>query len=145
LNILVPVDGSAPALCAVRLVVRLRQAGLLGETVLAHIDAPLYVYETLAAPPAPVLERLSGIRSRNVLGEAGALLEAAGVPAQQRAARGEVVQELLSLAAEARSDLIVMGTRGLGPLRGALLGSISQEILRRSAIPVTIVALPASA
>lgn len=45
---------------------------------------------------------------------------------------------LLSYAERAGSDLIVMGNRGLGALRG-LLGSVSFTVLRSAPIPVLIV------
>jgi nucleotide-binding universal stress UspA family protein len=34
---------------------------------------------------------------------------------------------------------IVMGARGMGPMRGALLGSVSQSVLQKAKVPVTIV------
>jgi nucleotide-binding universal stress UspA family protein len=43
------------------------------------------------------------------------------------------------LAHESRgADLLVMGSRGRGPLRSALLGSVSRYVVRRTACPVVI-------
>ncbi|MFJ8471273.1 universal stress protein [Kitasatospora sp. NPDC094011] len=42
-------------------------------------------------------------------------------------------------AASHRAALLVLGSRGLGTLRGFLVGSVSQEVLRRSACPVVLV------
>ncbi|MFC7061416.1 universal stress protein [Halobacillus seohaensis] len=36
-------------------------------------------------------------------------------------------------------DLIVMGTRGVGRVKGAILGSVSYNVLQSTVIPVTIV------
>ena len=53
--------------------------------------------------------------------------------------------EVLIRAAELRdADEIVVGCRGLGRLRGAL-GSVSQELLRDAACPVTVVSRDAAA
>lgn len=52
---------------------------------------------------------------------------------------GEVPAESIDLYAEGHdADLIVMGSRGLGAIRGAF-GSVSKGVLHRTAIPVLIV------
>jgi nucleotide-binding universal stress UspA family protein len=38
-----------------------------------------------------------------------------------------------------QADLVVVGSRGLGSVRGALLGSVSAEVLRHSHCPVAVV------
>ncbi|MFF7993548.1 universal stress protein [Kitasatospora xanthocidica] len=46
--------------------------------------------------------------------------------------------EALEDAAD-RADLLVLGSRGLGAVRGFLVGSVSQEVLRRAGCPVVLV------
>lgn len=48
--------------------------------------------------------------------------------------RGDPVEALLEAAAGA--DLIVIGSRGYGPIRGVLLGSVSMDVLRSASCPV---------
>jgi len=52
---------------------------------------------------------------------------------------GPPAEAILDVAETRKSDLIVMGSRGLGPLAGALLGSQSQKVVRHAACPVLIV------
>jgi nucleotide-binding universal stress UspA family protein len=47
-------------------------------------------------------------------------------------------RELLQAAEEHQADLIVVGARGLGPIRGLLLGSVSLWIARHSTRPVLV-------
>jgi nucleotide-binding universal stress UspA family protein len=60
MKILVPVDGSEPALDAVRHALRLRRAGLQASFVLATVQEPTFLYEMILAPDAEVLERVTG-------------------------------------------------------------------------------------
>ena len=39
-------------------------------------------------------------------------------------------------------DLIIMGTRGRGKFQRALLGSVSEDVILRSSVPVTVVTRP---
>jgi nucleotide-binding universal stress UspA family protein len=46
---------------------------------------------------------------------------------------------LLKQIAEGQHDLVVMGSRGRGAVRSALLGSVSHHVLHHSDVPVLIV------
>ena len=43
------------------------------------------------------------------------------------------------MADSERSDMIIMGSRGLGLFKGALIGSVSQKVVEEAKIPVMIV------
>lgn len=49
------------------------------------------------------------------------------------------VEALLQVAEARQAEVIAVGHGGRGPLRGALLGSITYEIVHRSTIPVLVV------
>ena len=46
---------------------------------------------------------------------------------------------VLSVAKKYKADLIVMGSRGLGPLKGLFMGSVSSYVVTYSGCPVLIV------
>src|SRR5215207_7534542 len=52
---------------------------------------------------------------------------------------GAVDLEIVALAEELQADLIVMGSRGLGGVRRALMGSVSDSVVRHAHCPVLVV------
>ncbi len=52
---------------------------------------------------------------------------------------GTVYEAIIRLATKENADLIIMGSRGLGLFRGALIGSQSQKVIEHSNIPVMVV------
>ena len=56
--------------------------------------------------------------------------------------RGDPVQKLLE-AAEMGIDLLVLGSRGFGPVMRLLIGSVSSRVIREAACPVLVVPRPA--
>jgi nucleotide-binding universal stress UspA family protein len=53
--------------------------------------------------------------------------------------RGRPERELVHLSEELGAGLIVMGSRGLGGVRRALMGSVSDSVVRHAHCPVLIV------
>jgi nucleotide-binding universal stress UspA family protein len=66
--------------------------------------------------------------------------EALGVKAGGRVVCGDAVEEILRAALELRSDVIAMTTRKLSNFARADAGSIAEEVLWRSRLPVLLVA-----
>lgn len=71
---------------------------------------------------------------------AHAYLRERGIDSAMRIAHGDPAQEILDAALVAPYDVIVMGSRGFGPLKGALLGSVSREVIRGAPCGVLVVA-----
>lgn len=74
-----------------------------------------------------------------VLCEAMKLAEGRGVTARPELLVGYPAKQLLRLASEIEADLIVIGSRGLGRVKSAILGSTSREVLARADRPVLVV------
>ena len=58
---------------------------------------------------------------------------------------GDAAEEILKVVGEQPIDLICMGARGRGRVTGALLGSVSSAVLRRSPVPVIVLHPPQEA
>jgi nucleotide-binding universal stress UspA family protein len=67
-------------------------------------------------------------------------IDGAGATAAQAHLRmGRADEEIVELAQSIDAGLIVMGSRGQGRLRRALVGSVSESVVRHAHCPVTIV------
>lgn len=139
MKILVPVDGSELALDAVRHALQLRREGLKASFVLATVQEPTYLYEMVLAPDAEVLAHVSGAVGARALQGAEALFHTDGVAFEREIGSGFPAPTLMQIAERHGCDAIVIGARGRGALRSALLGSVSQAVLHASTVPVTIV------
>lgn len=139
MKILVPVDGSEHALDAVRHALHLVHEGLQATFVLATVQEPTYVYEMVLAPDAEVLERVTGAVGGRALEAAEALFDRAGVPFATEIGTGQPAATLIEIAERLGCEAIVIGARGMGAVRSALLGSVSLAVLHASRLPVTVV------
>jgi nucleotide-binding universal stress UspA family protein len=81
-----------------------------------------------------------GVRTGRELLEAAAKAAAErGIAAETRLEDGAPVEAILHLARELAPDLIVMGTHGRRGLTRLVLGSTTESVLHRSAVPVLVV------
>ncbi len=78
--------------------------------------------------------------SRRVLEtEAEKVREAGGTVAQAHLRMGKAAAEIVDLAEELSVGLVVVGSRGLGGIKRALVGSVSDSVVRHAHCPVVVV------
>ncbi len=138
-KILLPVDGSADALAAVRHA--LRWAAGLGEAgfVLANVQEPASLYEVVVAHDAERIAALKREAGADLLRSAEALLDAAGVTYESEVAAGAPEHLIVELCERYGCDAIVMGAQGQGATpESDGLGSVALAVLRASPVPVTV-------
>ncbi|MEY4737628.1 MAG: hypothetical protein RL302_1947 [Pseudomonadota bacterium] len=139
MKILLPVDGSELSLEAVRFAVRLLKDGLQGTAVLANVQEPATLYELIVAHDPEVIDRVSAEAGLHTLASAQALLDAAGISYECEVAKGDPAHTIVDISERFGCDMIVMGARGASALRSAMMGSVSNEVLHASGVPVVIV------
>jgi len=139
-NILLPVDGSENALRAVRDFITKRdwyQAPV--ELHLLNVQLPIASGLVKSFISHSQLESYYRDEGLTALAQARSLLDDAGVRYHHHIGVGELAKTVLEYAREKTSDLIIMGTRGRGALKGALLGSVASRVLHEAQIPVLLV------
>jgi nucleotide-binding universal stress UspA family protein len=139
MKILLPFDGSAPALEAVRFAIRLAGDGLNTSVVLANVQEHASLYELMVAHDPQVIEQVSADAGANTLKPAQTLLEEAGIAFETEVSTGDPANTLVDILENYGCDLVVMGASGISTLRSALLGSVSNELLHAAGVPVMIV------
>jgi len=68
-----------------------------------------------------------------------AVFEQEHLPYTLKVAIGDPATEIIEIAAKEQADLIVIGSRGLGTIKGVFLGSVSQKVISHATCPVMIV------
>jgi nucleotide-binding universal stress UspA family protein len=148
-RILLATDGSEDAKLAARTAVELAQkTGSLLHVVYVGGEG---FYETplveLATSEATSIAReysdlLSDIErtERELLDEeVDKVLSAGGTVAQAHLSMGKAAPEIVAVAEEIGAGLIVMGSTGRGGIRRALLGSVSESVIKHAHCPVLVV------
>jgi nucleotide-binding universal stress UspA family protein len=150
-KILLATDGSSEAELATQTAVDLARMSD-SELHVVYVEdyssiALLYTEATDQEGVAPMwdpileedLERSSEQRSRELLdAEVERVRSAGGTVAEAHLIMGEVAREIVHLAEDLRAGLIVMGSRGRGGIRRALMGSVSDSVVRHAHCPVMV-------
>ncbi|HSK99813.1 MAG TPA: universal stress protein [Rubrobacteraceae bacterium] len=108
--------------------------------VLAESDYVHPYYEVRFPEAAETLRREAREELQKVLDEqVKRIREAGGNVAQAHLRTGEPDKEIIALAEELGSSLVVVGSRGLSGVRRALMGSVSDSVVRHAHCPVMVV------
>ena len=140
MKFLVPVDGSLHSKRALEMAVK------LAEPAGAHIDILFVSYferETDGDPDHPSWLPLSVMAkgtdsAEEILSQARDDLPD-GIHAESHVVVGMPPRKIVEFASENAHDLIIMGGRGLSPVTGFLLGSVSQEVMKEAKCAVLVV------
>jgi nucleotide-binding universal stress UspA family protein len=136
-NILVAVDGSPDAAQALRDAIDLAESE---HTRLTLVTAVSQIPATGLLVPGAVAEVIADARAR-----AEAILRRAldqvpdDLPVSTVLTDQPIRSALIRQIKDGHHDLVVMGSRGRGAVRSALLGSVSHYVLHHSPVPVLIV------
>jgi nucleotide-binding universal stress UspA family protein len=138
-KILIPVDGSEHAERAVSSLIRQHQSAAPLDIHLLNVQIPVESGHARMFVSKNDLDAYYRDEARPALDGAVKLLKQAGIPYKEHLAIGRVGETIVNFAEQHQFDQIVMGTHGRTGLTGALLGSVANDVLRASKVPVTLV------
>jgi len=151
-RILVPLYGSEHSLRALDIAVQI--AKKFGSTLtLIHVYSitagTIMMPEptTLSPPGVPVVSSVEISKmaetakkvGQRILEDAEQKAKAEGVSVEKLLEEGHVVQEIIRVAKEKNSDLIIIGARGVSHIRELLLGSVTDGVIHHVSCPVLVV------
>ena len=141
-RILLATDGSKEATLAARTAADIAQK-TDSELDVVYVG-PSLEYVGMGPPqiadiPAPTQEQLSAEARELLEAEVEQVKGAGRTVAQAHLRLGAPAQEIVDLAEKLSAGLVVIGSRGRGGIRRALMGSISDSVVRHAHCPVLIV------
>jgi nucleotide-binding universal stress UspA family protein len=140
-KILLATDGSVESELALSTAVDLANS-TSSELHVVHVGSQYHPDLPTLRDPALFEERLQGLEqeTQEVLdGQARKIEEAGGSVQEAHYRKGRKDQEIVHLGEEIGAGLIVMGSRGRGGVRRALMGSVSDSVIRHAHCPVLVV------
>jgi len=146
-RILVATDGSLSAIDAVSFAVEFAHHHQ-AELIFVHVVPSVEFVPPVALDDAgAALPHEPTAHDHALLREASAVAAENGVTATTVLLGGSTANEIVAHAKSCGADLIVIGSRGHGPVASALLGSVALGVLHAAKQPVLVVrcAMPAHA
>lgn len=137
MNVLCAVDHSPASQAAAEVGAAL--AGGLGvRLLLAHVIEPPALLAPV--PPLPLEPMPDDARADRADLDLRDLADAIGLPdAERLVLQGDPAARLVEAAGSTGAALLVVGSRGRGAWRAAVLGSVSSEVARAAPCPVVVV------
>jgi nucleotide-binding universal stress UspA family protein len=137
-NILVAIDGSPDAEQALRDAIDLAQSEHARLTIFSAVPTPpSFAYTTPGGLALDDFAEKAQQETEAIIEQALALVPE-GVSATTAMKVEPARPALVAQIEKGQHDLVVMGSRGLGAVRSALLGSVSHYVLHHGRVPVLI-------
>lgn len=140
LKILIAVDGSEHARRAIDAVGKMARSSLELEATLMCVSPEPLFYGDYTAATIQQVEDEQRKHQEEILARATDQAISQGLTLTEPArAFGVIANEIVRRATEQQVDQIAMGTRGMGAIANAMLGSVAQRVLHQATMPVLLV------
>lgn len=133
-TVLVPIDGSEPAMHALRHAMKVAD-----EIHIINVQSKADTPTLLLHMTQDEIDKAQQEHGRSMLADACKLLDDAGRNYRTHVLIGEPAVKIDRVARSERVDAIIMGTRGMGALGNLALGSTATKVVHLAEVPVTLV------
>ncbi|MBP1931279.1 universal stress protein [Ammoniphilus resinae] len=137
-NLLVPVDGSEHAKRALEYAIPIAKA-MGDEIILLNVQPNIETVNVKIFFSKKDVEEYQQQLANEILDPVAKLLEGTGISYRTKIRVGLPKVEICEEARKENVRGIVMGSRGVGPVFGKILGSVSYGVVHEAHCPVTIV------
>jgi nucleotide-binding universal stress UspA family protein len=138
-KILIPVDGSSASLRATDFGIDMATQNLSTSLVLLNVqNIPAIALVDASAMPVDWPDAATSQASDRALKGAMEKCEGASVDFKTLVKSGKTAETIAQVADEEGVKHIVMGTRGLGGVKGLLLGSVTTKVIHLTEVPITL-------
>ena len=137
-NILVPVDGSdnsyraldAALLLSEKLGSNISVVHVMEEVPITHIESEKLLSELLEAYKK---------ENQDILSKCSEIAHQKGLTIKTLLLQGNPASVILDYSKKEKSDLLIMGSRGMGKFKELILGSVSSKIVHHSTCAVLLI------
>lgn len=138
-KILVPVDGSDASNRTIESIIAGKEQFTAPLTVLHVVNVDKLAYRMIPDFQLDMIREQARKSGDALLREQTARFTAAGIACKPRLEMGSPRETICRVANEEGFDLVILGRRGMGEIRDALFGAVSNYVLHHVRCPVLLI------
>ena len=138
-RILVPVDGSEQVKRALHYAIEFAKRCGTTEIDLLNVQTPAPSFWPEKLITEDMLQAYYAAEGAKTMQTVEYLLREADVSYRSEVRVGQAAETIALYAQDESADGIIMGTRGMGSVKGLVLGSVATGVVHLASVPVTLV------
>ncbi len=108
-------------------------------TIIQVVNIKKEIYNYSMMTNIPEIEKFVKEQAEQIIDETAVIFENEGIQVNKLVLEGDPGHEIAEYAKQTNVNQIIMGSRGLGNIKGLVLGSVSQKLIHLATNPVTLV------
>lgn len=137
-RILVAIDGSKMSNKALKAALQIARERYSKVGVI-HVEKNVMISENMTTDSIDEIYSKINNEADSLFNEARSLAESEELEIDTHYVMGDPAVQIVKTAEQGNYQLIVMGSRGLGAIKGIVMGSVSYKVLQLSQCPVLII------